>query len=433
VSVSGFLVRLSPVWGLGEQLKRLQTPEIRSLILSLGPTIGQLLLQLVTFIILGRGLGAASFGQYAALTAITAVLVEVIGCGAGDILVRGIILRPEQFARYFGNALILMILTLPFTLLGGSLLALDVVHVEAEHVAIVLFIFGELMAGRLTAHGDMMSNAKRHFIGASLMRIAPVLPRFFLAIGVFLLYPHTTLSTWLMECSVQATLVALFAYAYLIRRYGAPHWRFVSRAEFGVGLLFNVAQTARAAQGNIDRAFLAAFSLGSIVGSYAAASRVTQLGLFPIQVANRVLYPKFFASGAKGIAAGRRFALKCAPLLFGIGILSGGSVALVGCLIPSLLGRDFIAARPFALALATAVPLMAIQYPAADALTGSGKQALRTLIYVMTACTFGILLVIGAILGGPKGLTAAFVLGQGAIAALLWIMLFLQKDDAAPV
>jgi O-antigen/teichoic acid export membrane protein len=303
--------------------------------------------------------------------------------------------------------------------------------VTAGQLPIALFIIGELLAGRLLAHGEMMSNAKRHFVGASGMRLTLIVPRFVLAILAFGVWRSTDLSRWLVECSVQSALVTVFAYVYLVSRYGAPAWRLVNRDEFGVGLLFNVAQTARAAQSNIDRAFLAAFSLGPVVGSYAAASRVTQLGLFPIQIVNRIIYPKFFASGAKGIASGRRFALKCAPLLFGIGVLSGGAVAVVGLLIPNLLGHGFLEARPFALALATAVPLMAIQYPAADALTGSGKQAMRTIIYVITAATFGIFLVIGAEIAGPTGLAAAFIGGQGMIAALLWAMLFLQKDEVS--
>jgi O-antigen/teichoic acid export membrane protein len=416
----------------GQKLKRLQTYEVRAFFISLGPTIGQLALQLVTFVISGRGLGASGFGQYAALTAITSVLIEVVGCGGGDILVRGIVLRPAEFPRYFGSALLLIVLTLPFTAFGGIFVAVNFIHITAGALPIALFIFGELLAGRLLAHGEMMSNAKRHFFGASLMRLALIFPRFLLAIVAFGLLRPTDLSKWLVECFIQSTVVTAFAYVYLVKRYGAPTWRFVSLEEFKVGLLFNVAQTARAAQSNVDRAFLAAFSLGPVVGAYAAASRVTQLGLFPIQIVNRIIYPKFFASGAKGVVAGRRFALKCAPMLFGIGVLSGASVAVVGWAIPSLLGHGFREARPFALALATAVPLMAIQYPAADALTGSGKQAMRTIIYVITAATFGIFLVIGAEIAGPTGLAAAFIGGQGMIAALLWTMLFLQKDDTKP-
>jgi O-antigen/teichoic acid export membrane protein len=417
---------------LMQRLKRLHTFEVRAFFISLGPTVGQLFLQLVTFVILGRGLGASSFGQYAALTAITAVLAEVVGCGGGDILVRGIILRPEQFSRYFGSALLLMAISLPVTALGGIFVAVNFMHVAAGQLPIALFILGDVMSGRLLAHAEMMSNAKRHFIGASGMRLTLIVPRFVLAILAFGVWRQTNLSTWLVECAAQSALVTGCAYIYLVKRYGAPTWRLVSSDEFRVGLLFNLAQTARAAQGNIDRAFLAAFSLGPVVGAYAAASRVTQLGLFPIQIVNRIIYPQFFANGAKGIAAGRQFAIKCAPLLFGVGVVSGGAVAIVGCAIPSLLGHGFGEARTFALALATAVPLMAIQYPAADALTGSGKQAMRTIIYVITAATFGIFLVIGAEVAGPTGLAAAFIGGQGAIAALLWIMLFLQKDDVKP-
>jgi len=415
---------------LTQKLKALHTYEVRAFFISLGPTVGQLALQLVTFVILGRGLGASSFGEYAALTAITAVLVEAVGCGGGDILVRGIVLRPEQFSRYFGSALLLLAFTLPVMAAGGIVVAIKLIHVTAGPLAITLFIISDLLAGRLLAHAEMMSNAKRHFVGASGMRLMLILPRFTLAIVVFVILKHADLSRWLIECSALSAVVAAFAYVYLVRRYGAPTWRLVSRHELGMGLLFNVAQTARAAQSNIDRAFLAAFSLGPVVGSYAAASRVTQLGLFPIQIVNRIIYPKFFANGAEGIASGRRFAVKCAPMLFGIGVLSGGAVAIVGCLIPSLLGHGFLEARTFAFALSTAIPFMALQYPAADALTGSGKQAMRTLIYVITAGAFGIFLVIGAEIAGPTGLAAAFIGGQAAIAALLWIMLFLQKEDA---
>ncbi|MFM9718853.1 oligosaccharide flippase family protein, partial [Streptomyces galilaeus] len=69
---------------------------------ALGPTAIALGLQFVTFAVTARGLGIGAFGLYSAVTAIAAILIEVLGFGTNDVMVRGVARDPDSFARYFG-------------------------------------------------------------------------------------------------------------------------------------------------------------------------------------------------------------------------------------------------------------------------------------------------------------------------------------------
>jgi O-antigen/teichoic acid export membrane protein len=71
---------------------------------------------------------------------------------------------------------------------------------------------------------------------------------------------------------------------------------------------------------------------------------------------------------------------------------------------------------------------MALQYPAADALTGAGRQSLRALIYSVSAVGFGFVLLGGAYLGGIRGVVTAFLLGHLALALIFWAVAFLCRD-----
>ena len=103
-------------------------------------------------------------------------------------------------------------------------------------------------------------------------------------------------------------------------------------------------------------------------------------------------------------------------------------------LIPTLLGKDYSSARPITLVLGCALPFMALQYPAADALTGAGRQALRTVIFVTTALLFSVGLAIGAKVAGIWGIAAAYLCGHLVLATLLWGLLLVSRDasDVAP-
>lgn len=128
----------------------------------------------------------------------------------------------------------------------------------------------------------------------------------------------------------------------------------------------------------------------------------------------------------------RRFALKTGALMFGIGVASGAAVAAAGWLAAPMLGPDFAASGPLAAIIALAFPFIALQYPAADALTGLGLQPLRATLALVSTAAFVALLGAAAIGWGADGVAWGFVAGHVAIAALLWTMAWLRTSNRKP-
>jgi O-antigen/teichoic acid export membrane protein len=104
-----------------------------------------------------------------------------------------------------------------------------------------------------------------------------------------------------------------------------------------------------------------------------------------------------------------------------VGLLALALTAAAAQALPLLLGPAYAGLTGLATGLALACPLVALQYPAADALTAAGRQGLRTLLYGLGALASAALLAGGALAAGPAGAVAGFVAAQGTLAAALWL------------
>ncbi|MBO9535876.1 lipopolysaccharide biosynthesis protein [Herbaspirillum sp.] len=391
------------------------------------PTMGALGLQLVTFALTARGLGVEQFGRYTALLAVVAVGVEAIGMGGADLLVRAVSRNKEAFGTYYGNMLLGIALTLPVAVLAGTLVAAGILRVEVALPFIALALFAEIGLARVSASTELAMVAHAQTARAGWVRVATVVARLVAALLFFIVLERHALDEWIVCLSVQSVAMMAF-YAWLgARLYGAPRWVLLG-GEMKSGFLFCANQGARAMQSNLDRMVLSRFADAYSLGVYGAASRILQLGLFPMQVMTRIFYPKFFQHGANGMAASRAYALRVAPALFGAGVLSGAMVACAALLAPHVLGRDFAGSVEVTAGLALSLPFIALQYPAADALTGAGRQGIRAVIYGVAAVGFGFVLVAGVWLKGVPGLIGAFVFAQFLLAAILWGAAFRCKD-----
>jgi O-antigen/teichoic acid export membrane protein len=384
---------------------------------ALGPTGVALGLQFVTFAVTARGLGIAAFGLYAAVTATATILVEVMGCGISDVLVRAVARDPASYPRHFGLMLAAFAVTLaPVVLLGAALLvwASDLV---LPFAVIVVGLTGEMIAGRFSASAESILVAHGSPAGAAVVRVVTAATRLASALAYFAV-AHA-LAAWVWVVLGQSCLLALGLSLFLTWRYGAPRFGW-SWHELRSGLAFAVNQTARALQGNVDRLVLARYADPAALGAYAAGARLLVVGLFPIQVLTRMLYPEFFRQGVHGIAATRRFGWSRAPAMLGTGIASFVAVAVVAQILPQVLGHDFVASRNAAVLLGLALPLIGLQYLAADTLTGAGHQGLRAVLAIGTSCLFGALMVAGErLLGGISGVIIAFVAGHALFLGIL--------------
>lgn len=391
------------------------------------PTMGALALQFVTFAITARGLGVEQFGRYTALLAIVGIAVELVGLGGADILVRAVARERDAFRRYYGNMLLLGALTTPLVVAIGVAVAVGAMQTTVAWLPLVAALVAEILIARMSASLELVMVAHGHTARAGWVRMATVVVRLLLALAYFMLVGLHDLNGWIAVVFVQSMLLTAVYVVIGGRLYGQPVWRLLHH-ELGSGLSFCVTQTARAAQSNLDRMVLSRYADDATLGLYGAASRFMQLGMFPLQVVTRIIYPNYFVHGKQGIDASRRYAVRMAPLLFGVGLLSGAAVAVAALLAPYALGAGYAGATGVTMGLACALPFMALQYPAADALTGAGRQSLRALIYSVSAVGFGFVLLGGAYLGGIRGVVAAFLLGHLLLAVIFWAVAFLCRD-----
>lgn len=390
---------------------------------SLLPTLGALVVQLVTFVITARGLGPVQFGQYNVILALAGIAVELTGLGGADVLVRAVARKAEAFARYFGNMLWLIVASVVPVTLACLVYILNFDAIAVAGSVIACGLFSEIIMARISASCELILVAHKHTIAAGWFRLGGMGARCLAALVFFYGAGGEHLFSWVWMISAQSLITCCIMLGLITSWYGRPVWSLI-KAEFKSGLGFCLTQSSRAAQSNLDRVVLSHFADAATLGVYSATSRMMQLGLFPIQVATRMTYPQFFAEGAAGLASVRRFALRVAPVFFAIGLVAGVMVAVATWLLPLVLGSAFGGTARIGLFLAFTLPLIALQYPAADALTGGGRQSVRAVIQIIATIGFGFIMAFGAALYGQTGLVAAMIACQLLLAAALWGSLF---------
>lgn len=384
---------------------------------ALGPTGLALGIQFVTFAVTARGLGVAGFGVYAEVSALAAILIEVLGLGTTDVLVRAVARDPDRFADHFGALLAGLAISFPPVLALGLVILLWTAPAGPGLAVLMVGLAGEMIAGRASASAESVLVAHGEIAGAGLVRMIAAGTRLGAAIGFFAV--SRALSLWVWVVLAQAVVLALGLGVHVALRYGRPRagwsWQ-ILRA----GQAFALNQTARAVQGNIDRLILAAFADPVALGAYAAGARLLVVGLFPIQVLTRMLYPEFFRRGVDGIAATRRYALAQAPVMLATGYAALAAVVIVAQALPQVLGHDFAGSRDAAMVLACALPLIGLQYLAADTLTGAGHQGVRAVLAVVASAGSGAIMLAGVhLLGGIAGVVAGFIAGQALFLVVL--------------
>lgn len=403
-------------------VKRLWLDAVSTFISSLIPVFFALGLQLVGFVLMAKYLGPSAFGELTVIVSISAIAIELTGLGAGDLLIRAVARRPETFPGYFGNAIILG----SATGLVAIALSIGIAWILVPSLAaqtVIILVTSEVIVGRISAFGEQVAISHNSVVRASIYRSVAALVRLaFIAVAIFGL-GHFSLDNWSYLAAANAVVVSLVISCDVVRLYGSPSlW--LARRELLDGSYFALNQIARASQSNLDRLFLAQTASPAVIGNYGAAARLVQVGIVPLQIITRMYYPKFFAHGEKGPSAVRSYALRSAAPMFVVAVLSAGVISAGAFFVPWLLGQGYSDSVKTTIALAWTLPLISLQYPAADGLTVLSLQGLRTAIYVTSVLCSSSVLAIAAYFGGVGTIIAAIYLANAVFTLLLWIVLF---------
>jgi O-antigen/teichoic acid export membrane protein len=403
-------------------------------------TVGQgglKVLQATYFVVIARTLGAGGLGAFAAATALSQLIAPMAGLGAGNVLIQHVARRREAFGHYWGGALTLTLVAGAISvgaaaLVGRALLPATIATSLVICVAISDLVFATVLflCGQAYQAQEKMARTAQLPIVTTFLRL--------LAACAFVATPGAhTAAAWgyyYVTCTALSTATALWLTS---RELGRPVIRFnYTTRDVRDGFFFAAGISAQNVYNDIDKVMLGRLVPDlSATGIYSAAYRVIDVLLVPIRSIGQAAYPKFFKHGARGVRSSAKVAQQLLPPALSYGALAGIAMFLVAPLLPHLLGHDFDQAAGAVRWLSLLPVLKSVQFAAADALTGAGFQATRTLLQVIVAA-------INIGINFPlithyswRGAAWSSLICDGLLSVVLWVLIFhLRKraDDRTP-
>jgi O-antigen/teichoic acid export membrane protein len=349
-------------------------------------SIGQglkLFVQAGYFVLIARSLGPDAFGAFAAVVALAAVLGPFSGMGTTNLFIRDVRSGKRDAVVCWGNGLLL-------TTLSGTLLTIVVVvlnyvfHLKTGFFVVVMVCISDLIFMKVTelaafgfAASDRMKDTSIQSVVVSLLRLTAI------ALLTAILR-SVSLSQWVWAYLFTSILGTAYAVYKGSKLWGSPRVQLTSlREDISEGIFFSISTSATSIYNDVDKIMLGRLSDFVSTGIYSAAYRIIDVSMTPVRSLVSAAYPQFFKKGVDGMRATYPYAksLIYKSSLYGAAISTG--VWLFAPVLPSLLGKQYVAAVP-ALRLLALIPfLRCFHVFLADSLSGAGFQRTRTAIQVI--------------------------------------------------
>ncbi|NES83676.1 MAG: oligosaccharide flippase family protein [Moorea sp. SIO2B7] len=364
----------------------LQNSLVRNTLFMLFSNGFKLFVQAGYFVLIARTLGSQQYGIFIGIISLANLLNPFVTWGTGDILIKKVSRNRSVFSQYWGNNLFITIvfglsLILLVLLVGERILPPDL-----SPVVVILLLLSELI---LTVVIDAAAKA---FLSVDLlnitgqMNILLSLKSLVAVIILVVFFKEPNLMIWAILYSSSSLAAALFAVLLVNRLVGAPKlylpW---FKQEFVQGFYFSITLSAENINHNVDKTMISRLSTPQATGIYGAAYRLVDVSFVPVASLMSATYMKFFQKGVTGISGILNFAKRLSLMAGGYGIIAGLGLFFFAPIVPYILGKDY-AESVNALRWLAAIPfLQALQYFAADTLTGAGFQGLRSAVQVTMA------------------------------------------------
>lgn len=343
-------------------------------------------IQAVYFVALARALDPDGYGAFVGVVSLVAVLSPFSGWGSDHLLIQNVSRTPETFVRYWSNSLAIIVVT------GVGLLALLrllqpwLLPVAIPKTLLLSVGIADLVFARLVDVSGQAYLALGRMRRAAQMYVVPSIARL-LSVAVLLSWAspaNVLLWGWLYLISIAVAAVA--AVALVSREVAMPRWNLrQTLSDSSEGLHFAIALSAQNVYINVDKAMLARLSTLAATGIYGVAYRAVEVAFAPIRSLLHAAYTRFFQHGSAGLQANVAFVKRVSPAILLYAVLIGGVLYLAAPLLPHLFGQEYAEATVALRWLSLLPLLMTVHGLAADALTGSGHQQIRSTIQVAIA------------------------------------------------
>ncbi len=385
---------------------------------------GRAVLQGLYFLVLARALQADGFGAFSAVLAVVALAMPFASIGAVHLMIRAVVREPGSAATQFataawvtgvGGALATGVVTVVAAWVLDADVALGVVACLAA-ADLVGNLLAEVAAGACTATGRLRRTAAIQLSFTALRLLAALVLLAAEPLGLAF-----TLTSWALAYAAASLLGAAAVLAVVRRDVGTarPHPAEHLR-QWRDGVQFSIGLASQAVYNDVDKAMLFRLTTPDATGVYTAAYRVVDMAFIPMRAVLAAAYPRFFASGAGGLAGALALTRHLAVPSAAYAVAASLALLLGAPLLPVLLGESYAGSVGVLRALAVLPLLKVAHHLAADTLTGAGHQGARSAWQVAVAVVnvAANLVLIPAY--GVSGAVASSIACDGLLAVALW-------------
>ena len=372
---------LSQRWG---QLRaRLATigknPVARGTFWKLAARISSLFLQSFYFLIISRSLGAEQYGLFVGIMALIKLLVPFANWGTPHILLKQVSRDRTVFRHYWGNTL--WVTGVLGTVVLISVLSLNqfVLPTQFPWVLVLLIGVAELIFARV--HDAVIKSfvSTDNFHLDAQVHILLSVNGLMAALCFLVFFPGASAVVWGGLYLISRMVTAIIGFGMVCRTLGWPRLKLaLLKPEMVQGFFFSVSLSSQTIYNDIDKTMLASMSTLAATGIYGAAYRIIDVAMIPVVSVLAATYAQFFRKGAAGISGSLAYAQKIVPFAGGYGLLASAGIWLGAPLVPLVLGPEFASSVDALRWLSPIIIFKALQFFAADTLTGAGLQGVRS-------------------------------------------------------
>ena len=406
----------------------------------------------IQFILIARALGAHDFGRMSGVLAILAVLLPFTGLGAHNVMVIRIARGSGNALVYFGNALIVGLISGFVLVLLAIFWGLTFLPTVATPAVMLLFGISEILVAYFIGIAvHVFYGFERHVYSGLFYCLHGFFRVLFAAVFFALFYhnaellhrlqlfsslvnfPTDRLELWGWFHLAAGLTTLTFVIFITIRQIGWPTFDLMlALRELRVGVFFSIGVSAKSIYTNIDKAILAHYVSPEINGAYTAAFRLIYMAYTPIPAVLTAVSARFFRDGVNGVGPNFRMATRI--VIYGslYCLVFAMLVFIVAPSIPYILGDGYALSIDILRWLALLPLILMLQDTYSDALTGADRQMVRSFFQVTVALMcFGVNMALV-----PKfswmGAVATTYLSQIVLAVLVigFIVFLLRRERA---
>ncbi len=382
-------------------------------------------------------LHADGLGLIAGTMGFVNILVPFCGWGGTNILLKYVARDRATYPLYFGNAILLIVLS------GAALAGFAVVLGPAvlkgcfQWPLFLLMIGSEMLVLRLPDAATLAFMAVERMDLVAAVNLMTGGLRL-LAILLCLTGPGpaspTRFAAWYLATSVVGAVASMLMLWKQCRHLGPMRvsWP-VLRRTLREGLPFSVGIASKSVYSDIDKTMLARMTTSQVTGMYTAAYRLLAMAVVPVQAVVLSMTARLFRKGSEGTLPAARYASRAMPFLLIYSALVGVLLTVLAPLAPWALGPHFAETATVLRWLAWMPAIQAVHGLLGEVLTGAGHQGFRSTCQLALA---GFNIVLNLLLIPTmswKGAVLATYASEGLLAlSMIAMVVYHQREGRSP-